>query len=133
MKTFMITVVFILVAGTALAGYEHHRVSPDMNKQHSAMLATDKEWELCKKSLATGDLAAAGAALERMKTVLIDLEKFRPHRRQERYMEFQEEARNFKIKLTKLMEAVKEKKNGETQGLLDKIDGGCMMCHEKFR
>lgn len=133
MKKFMMTVVVLLAAGTVLAGHEHHQASLDMNKQHSAMTATDKEWELCKKNLAAGDLAAAGAALERMETALIDLERFKPHKRQERYLEFQEEARKFKVNLTKLAEALTEKKSEKAQGLLDKIDGGCMMCHEKFR
>lgn len=127
----MIPVVVLLLAGTALA--HEHQVSLQMQKQHSAMLATNKEWELCKKSLASGDLTAAAAALERMKTALIDLERFQPHRRQERYLEFREEARNFKINLAKLTEAIREKKNEVAQGLLNKINGGCRMCHEKFR
>ena len=129
----MITVVVLLLAGAALAGGHVHRVSFEMQKQHHAMVTTENEWTSCKKSLAAGDLAASGAALKGMEKALTDLEKFQPHRKKERYLEFQEQARSFKADLTKLAEAVKDKKSGEVQGLLDRIDGGCIQCHQAFR
>ncbi len=131
MKIFMITAIVILFAGAAPA--HDHRVSPVMREQHNSMLAMDKEWVLCKKSLAADDLAAAGVALDRMEKALRNLERFKPHLRQEGHLDFQKQARNFKAGLTKLAEAVKGKKSVEVPRLIGKIDDGCLKCHEKFR
>lgn len=140
MKFAFALIITLLLAGDVFAsekeisdGDKDKRVmTPERKKQHHSMSIIEKQWNLAKKAMDTGDFETAGMVVEKILEEAASIQNYKPYKNADKPKQYLEDYNFFRETLIKLKGAVnrKEKKIVE---ISKSVDGACKRCHSKFR
>ena len=123
----------LIGGGIGIAGTHSHKLSPEMRKQHHAMAAINKQWNILRRAFKSGDLKTAGRATEKILETAPALDDFKLHKNADKRAQFVEYRNAFVKNMTGLRDAIKAHDLDAARALPTTVQDTCNRCHEMFR